>query len=159
MPETRFRTTQRKIDGQWFPAEFEGLRQGDVFRLFEDSGDPVVWDGQTEFCVTKNPATIDPPGNFILYADKITARSTPLTKLSGAAEVKEPWQVVLINREPYRTDRPVLDYDDIALIVGVENPSIKYKFSKTGEGAHLPPGHGVAVTEGLIITAINTGGA
>jgi hypothetical protein len=34
---------------EYIEIQFKDLKKGDEFRLFESTGEPVVWDGETEF--------------------------------------------------------------------------------------------------------------
>ena len=44
------RTCQVKINDEWKEIEFENLKENDIFRLFENTGEEVIGDnGQVEF--------------------------------------------------------------------------------------------------------------
>jgi hypothetical protein len=44
------RRVEIKINGEWEPAKFEDIIEGDIFRLFEPTGEPVEdLDGNTVF--------------------------------------------------------------------------------------------------------------
>lgn len=60
-----YRTTEVLRDGAFVQTEFEALRTGDHFRLFEPDGKLVA-----EAVVLSDPQPCEPPGNWILEADK-----------------------------------------------------------------------------------------
>jgi hypothetical protein len=44
------------VEGIWVPVNsLLDVKQEDRFRMFEDDGTPVVWDGETEFTATSDP--------------------------------------------------------------------------------------------------------
>ncbi len=53
---SEFRTVERLIKGTWLPCMLEDLHIGQVFRMFEPSGEPVVGKhNSVEWIVTGNP--------------------------------------------------------------------------------------------------------
>lgn len=48
------RRVEKKTGGHWVVSSMQELVPGDVFRMFESTGEPVVWKG-TEWKVTSDP--------------------------------------------------------------------------------------------------------
>ena len=51
----------------WEEIQMRDLREGEWFRMFEPDGTPVEYDGDTEFCATKNPEQVNRPGEHELW--------------------------------------------------------------------------------------------
>jgi hypothetical protein len=59
-PKGKKKVNQRKIEvnrnGDWIPITFENLHKGDLFRMFESTGEPVIDDkGNTDFIAISEP--------------------------------------------------------------------------------------------------------
>lgn len=57
-PDTNKRHVQRKTDGEWVHVEMKELVDGDIFRLWENDNQIVVWRGSSEFIVEGAPREI-----------------------------------------------------------------------------------------------------
>lgn len=54
------RKVEVKKDGVWSPIVFADLHNGDIFRMFESTGEPVVGSNQdTEWVATSEPYLVD----------------------------------------------------------------------------------------------------
>lgn len=59
------RKTEKYIDEEWIPFNFEELKKGDKFRLFEKSGELVIDNkGKSEFISLSDVYKLEPNGNF-----------------------------------------------------------------------------------------------
>ena len=48
------RKVELLVDGQWTSVKLEDLVNGDTFRMFEVTGEPVDYEGSTEFVAEGN---------------------------------------------------------------------------------------------------------
>ncbi|MBZ4649251.1 hypothetical protein [Thermosipho sp. (in: thermotogales)] len=56
MENQDFRKVQKFVDGEWRNINFEDLKKGDKFRMFETTGEPVVDDyNVSEFVAESDP--------------------------------------------------------------------------------------------------------
>lgn len=157
MPEAKFRRVERMIGHEiWIPYEFEDLAIGDIFRMFESTGEPVLWEDVSVFEVSGAPEPFDPPGNFILHAEKAEKLIVPLQKQALPI-------TVMVNDREWIVAKPTVSYDEIAGLVGDSQPTVTWYRGQRGhsreEYGSLIKGQSLHVREGLRITAVNTGAA
>lgn len=69
----RWRRAERKVKDDWQEIKFETLKTGDVFRLFNPTGDPVRdREGKTIFKATSDAyPEPEPVGNFGIKVEAV----------------------------------------------------------------------------------------
>ena len=69
MKKIQFRKTQKMVNGNWIGCEFEELKKGDRFRLFEPDG-TLVRDKESNylFLATSNPWSVG-HGNYSIASE------------------------------------------------------------------------------------------
>ena len=71
MAEMRWRKTERLVNDKWEPVEFEDLKVGDVFRLFEDDAKPVLNQGVAIHRVIEAPVAVGRHGNYAITSEPV----------------------------------------------------------------------------------------
>jgi hypothetical protein len=72
MDNKNLRTIQKKVNGKWVNVNYNEIEPGDVFRMFDPDGTPVVDDnrygGKTEFTAASkaHPVSITGEETFII---------------------------------------------------------------------------------------------
>lgn len=54
------RRIEKLVDGEFIQTTMPELKDGDTFRMFEDDGSPVTFNGVSEFVVEGEPMKINP---------------------------------------------------------------------------------------------------
>lgn len=75
------RTCEREINNEWVKCEIKDLQARDKFRMFESTGEPVMWNNTAEFYAVGEPYT-DERG---LWKIRITSE----VKQDGKKDTKE----------------------------------------------------------------------